>query len=226
MMKLQPIAIYRSPLTSKFGIPKQSGLVKDLVGRIVFEKPFRNFDYIRGIDGFDYLWLVWCFSENKSISTSPVVRPPLLGGNKKVGVFASRSPYRPNPIGLSSVKLVKVEWESDNGPILHVKGGDLLDKTPIYDIKPYIEYCDSHTNVRCGFVDLNIIKRLNVIFSDRIKEEFDNEKLNTLAEILSLDPRPHYHNDDKRIYGMDYDNYDVMFRVLGETLLVEEMKKK
>ena len=158
-MEIKPIARFHSPFTSKFGIPKQAGLVEELKGEIVFEPEYHNADFIRGIDGFDYLWLLWEFSANRHKANSPVVRPPVLGGNQKVGVFATRSPFRPNPIGLSSVRLVSVEWESAQGPVLHVAGADLMDGTPIYDIKPYIGYADCHEGVRSGFVDTNPIKR-------------------------------------------------------------------
>ena len=137
-MEIKPIARFRSPFTSKFGIPKQAGLVEELEGQIVFEPEYRNPDALRGIEGFDYLWLIWEFSANKHQANSPVVRPPVLGGNEKMGVFATRSPFRPNNIGLSSVRLSRVEWDGTNGPIIHVKGADLMDGTPIYDIKPYV----------------------------------------------------------------------------------------
>ena len=162
-MEIKPIARFRSPFTSKFGIPKQAGLVEELEGQIVFEPEYRNPDALRGIEGFDYLWLIWEFSANKHRANSPVVRPPVLGGNEKMGVFATRSPFRPNNIGLSSVRLSRVEWDGTNGPIIHVKGADLMDGTPIYDIKPYVVYADSHPDARSGFVDTRKWKRLEVV---------------------------------------------------------------
>ena len=224
-MIIEPIAYYHSPFRSKFGIPKQSGLVKELEGKIVFTPEYRDCDYIRGIEDFDYLWLIWEFSANRHASNSPVVRPPLLGGNTRIGVFATRSPYRPNPIGLSSVRLTGIETTADRGTVLHVRGGDLMDGTPIYDIKPYIEYADSHTNVRCGFVDETAMQRMNVVMPDDLACNLDKETTRLLEEILSLDPRPHYHNDDERIYGMPFYGLDIRFKVSGNTVYVIEILK-
>lgn len=219
---MKKIATFHSPFSSKFGVPKQSGLVSELKGEIVFEPSFRNADYIRGIDGFDYLWLVWEFSANKHAATSPLVRPPVLGGNEKVGVFASRSPFRPNSIGLSSVRLERVEWESSRGPILHVSGADLMDGTPIYDIKPYIEYADSHVGVRCGFVDSNPIERLEVEIPEEVERLFSTDEISALKKILELDPRPHYQNNPDKTYGMPFAGRDVRFKVEGKKLKVLE----
>lgn len=219
-MDIVPIARFSSPFTSKFGIPKQSGLVKELRGRIVFEPKYRNADYIRGIEEFDYIWLLWEFSVNSHSSNSPLVRPPRLGGNKKIGVFATRSPFRPNSLGLSSVKIEKIEWDTDNGPIIHVLGADLMDGTPIYDIKPYIEYADSHTNIRSGFVDTNEWQMLKVNIPAEIAEKFSSKELETLRNILELDPRPHYQNDPEKIYGMPFMGKDVHFKVSEDTLYV------
>lgn len=219
-MEIKPIAIFHSPFSSKFGIPKQSGLVSELKGEIVFEPQYRDCDYIRGIDGFDYLWLVWEFSANSHNPTSPLVRPPLLGGNEKVGVFASRSPFRPNAIGLSSVRLNSVEWESKLGPILHVSGADLMNGTPIYDIKPYVEYADAHLGVRSGFVDRKEINRLEVIIPDEIKKLFSAADVTVLKKVLELDPRPHYHDNPQLKYGMQFGGRDIHFTVTGSTLLV------
>lgn len=219
-MEIKPIAIFHSPFSSKFGIPKQSGLVSELKGEIVFEPQYRDCDYIRGIDGFDYLWLVWEFSANSHNPTSPLVRPPLLGGNEKVGVFASRSPFRPNAIGLSSVRLNNVEWESKLGPILHVSGADLMNGTPIYDIKPYVEYADAHLGVRSGFVDRKEINRLEVIIPDEIKKLFSAADITVLKKVLELDPRPHYHDNPRQKYGMPFGGRDIHFTVTGSTLLV------
>lgn len=219
-MEISPIAIFRSPFSSKFGIPKQAGLVEELKGEIVFEPQYRNADFIRGIDGFDFLWLVWEFSANKHKANSPVVRPPVLGGNQKVGVFATRSPFRPNPLGLSSVRLERVEWESNLGPVLHVSGADLMDGTPIYDIKPYIEYADCHQDVRSGFVDTNPIRRLEVVIPDDIKAILTVDEVIALTKTLELDPRPHYQNDPQKTYGMPFAGRDIHFKVEGSTLTV------
>lgn len=209
-MEIQPIAHFHSPFTSKFGVPKQSGLVEELRGEIVLDKKYHTPDALRGLDGFDYLWLIWGFSANKHAAASPVVRPPVLGGNAKVGVFATRSPFRPNPLGLSSVKIVSVDFDKC---IIHVAGADLMDGTPIYDIKPYIEYADCHTSVRSGFVDTNPIKRLKVVIPIEIAELFDNDELKALRKTLELDPRPHYHKDAHKVYGMPFAGHDIHFVV-------------
>ena len=219
-MELQPVAHFRSPFTSKFGIPKQSGLVEELRGEIVFEPAFRNADYLRGIEEFDYLWLIWEFSANPHKAVSPVVRPPVLGGNERVGVFATRSPFRPNPLGLSSVKIESVEWESARGPIIHVLGADLMDGTPIFDIKPYIVYADSHADARSGFVDKRQWPKLQVVLSDELSEVFSEEQLKALRHTLELDPRPHYQNDPQKVYGMPFEGRDIHFRVNDGVLTV------
>ena len=219
-MELQPIAHFRSPFTSKFGIPKQSGLVEELRGEIVFEPAFRNADYLRGIEEFDYLWLIWEFSANPHKAVSPVVRPPVLGGNERVGVFATRSPFRPNPLGLSSVKIESVEWESARGPIIHVLGADLMDGTPIFDIKPYIVYADSHADARSGFVDKRQWPKLQVVLPDELHELFSDEQLKALRHTLELDPRPHYQNDPQKVYGMPFEGRDIHFRVNDGVLTV------
>ena len=219
-MELQPIAHFRSPFTSKFGIPKQSGLVEELRGEIVFEPAFRNADYLRGIEEFDYLWLIWEFSANPHKAVSPVVRPPVLGGNERVGVFATRSPFRPNPLGLSSVKIESVEWKSARGPIIHVLGADLMDGTPIFDIKPYIVYADSHADARSGFVDKRQWPKLQVVLPDELHEVFSEEQLKALRHTLELDPRPHYQNDPQKVYGMPFEGRDIHFRVNDGVLTV------
>lgn len=219
-MEIKPIAHFRSPFTSKFGIPKQSGLVETLHGEIVFEPQYRNADYVRGLEGFDYLWLVWAFSANRHAATSPVVRPPVLGGNEKMGVFATRSPFRPNPLGLSSVRLDRVEQTETQGPVVHVLGADLMDGTPIFDIKPYVVYADSHPEARSGFVDQRSWPRLEVCLPDAIAGEFTPEEARQLREVLALDPRPHYHADAGKTYGMPFAGRDVHFRVSGGVLTV------
>ncbi len=219
-MTLKTIAIFHSPFSSKFGIPKQSGLIEELTGRIVFEPDYRDADYIRGIEEFDFLWLVWQFSANKHSATSPLVRPPLLGGNEKVGVFASRSPFRPNAIGLSSVRLLGIDKDDSCGPVLLVGGADLMDGTPIFDIKPYIAYADCHEGARSGFVDDNPIRRLKVSIPENITKDIGEEKAKILKKTLELDPRPHYHTDKTKVYGMPFFSFDVHFTVDGDACTV------
>ena len=226
-MEIKAIAHFRSPFKSKFGIPKQAGLVADLEGEIVFEPEYRNADSLRGIEGFDFLWLIWEFSANRHAAKSPVVRPPVLGGNEKVGVFATRSPFRPNNIGLSSVRLSSVEWESSRGPVIHVKGADLMDGTPIYDIKPYVVYGDCHPVARSGFVDERKWDKLRVEIPDTVKtyllsQGLTDAKLAVLEEVLAQDPRPHYQKNPDKVYGMPYEGLDVHFRVKEGVLTVEK----
>ncbi len=226
-MEIKVIAHFRSPFKSKFGIPKQAGLVADLEGEIVFEPEYRNADSLRGIEGFDFLWLIWEFSANRHAAKSPVVRPPVLGGNEKVGVFATRSPFRPNNIGLSSVRLSSVEWESSRGPVIHVKGADLMDGTPIYDIKPYVVYADCHPDARSGFVDERKWDKLRVEIPDTVKtyllsQGLTDVKLAVLVEVLAQDPRPHYQKNPDKVYGMPYEGLDVHFRVNEGVLTVEK----
>ena len=226
-MEIKVIAHFRSPFKSKFGIPKQAGLVADLEGEIVFEPEYRNADSLRGIEGFDFLWLIWEFSANRHAAKSPVVRPPVLGGNEKVGVFATRSPFRPNNIGLSSVRLSSVEWESSRGPVIHVKGADLMDGTPIYDIKPYVVYADCHPDARSGFVDERKWDKLRVEIPDTVKtyllsQGLTDAKLAVLVEVLAQDPRPHYQKNPNKVYGMPYEGLDVHFRVKEGVLTVEK----
>ncbi len=226
-MNIEPIAYYHSLLPTKFGVPRQSGIVPELCGRVVFEPPYRNADALRGIEGFDYLWLIWSFSLNRSKSDewSPLVRPPLLGGNEYMGVFATRSSFRPNGIGLSSVRLLGVE-NSVDGMVLLVSGADLVDGTPIYDVKPYIEYSDSHTGVRCGFVDSNKWRGVEVRFPEYLRSFFSEADFAALYRILQLDPRPQYHDDPERVYGMPFGGYDVRFTVSCDgVLLVKEIVK-
>lgn len=222
-MTINPIAYFRSPFTSKFGIPKQSGLVADLKGQIVFEPAYRNPDFVRGLEAFDYVWLIWGFSANRHEAASPVVRPPVLGGNEKMGVFATRSPFRPNALGLSSVRLESIEIEPKLGPVMHVLGADLMDGTPIFDIKPYISYADSHADARCGFVDERKWPKLEVVFPDSIEKFFSKEEIDVLRQTLALDPRPHYQNDTQKVYGMPFAGRDVHFRVDGGVLVVGDI---
>ena len=230
-MNIKPIAYFRSPLTSKFGIPRQSGVVEDLIGEIVFEPEYSSPDAIRGLEGFDYIWLIWGFSANKHEQRGLTVRPPRLGGNERLGVFATRSPFRPNPIGLSCVKIAK--HTSDNtishpslreglGKLL-VYGADLMDGTPIYDIKPYIPYADAHPDARGGFTDDTDWQPLEVIIPEEIANTFSPTELSSLRGVLSQDPRPQYHNDPNRIYGMPFAGRDVKFKVNGNILTVHNI---
>lgn len=223
-MQIEPIAYFRSPFATKFGVPKQSGLVENLMGTIEFVPQYRNADALRGMEEFDYLWLIWEFSANRHAATSPVVRPPLLGGNRKVGVFASRSPFRPNRLGLSSVRISEIELDTTRGPLIHVLGADLMDGTPIYDIKPYVVYADSHPEARSGFVDKNAIRWLEVVVPDAVASRYSSDELAALRKVLSLDPRPHYQDYPEKVYGMMYAGKDVKFRVEGDVLTVVEVE--
>jgi tRNA-Thr(GGU) m(6)t(6)A37 methyltransferase TsaA len=220
-MNIKPIAYYRSQLPTKFGVPRQSGLVPELVGRIVFEPEYAAADALRGIEGFDYLWLIWEFSLNgkREGEWSPLVRPPLLGGNEYMGVFATRSPFRPNPLGLSSVRLLGVE----SGALV-VAGADLVDGTPIYDIKPYVTYADCHPNARSGFVDERQWQQLTVVFPPHLQALINPKNREALTRVLALDPRPQYQDNPDKIYGMPYENYDIQFKVANNTLTVINIK--
>ena len=217
---LTPVARFHSPLTSKFGIPRQSGIVESLEGRIVFEKEFRTLDAIRGLEDFDYLWLLWGFSANKHEARDVTVRPPRLGGNEHLGVFATRSPYRPNPIGLSSVRIDHITFDKNDGPVIYVKGADLMDGTPIYDIKPYIAYADSHPGSRGGFTDKKEWKPLQVVIPEKLNAQFTQKEIESLYGVLEQDPRPQYHDDPERIYGMAFAGRDVKFRVADGIITV------
>lgn len=224
-MNIEPIAYFHSPFHSKFGIPKQSGLVEELEGSIVFCPEYRNADALRGLDEFDYLWLIWGFSANKHAATSLVVRPPLLGGNEKMGVFATRSPFRPNALGLSSVRISRIETDTTRGPVITVVSADLMDGTPIYDIKPYIPYADSHPEAKGGFTDTHAICRLTVVIPDCFHHLFSQSQLQALYKVLELDPRPHYHKSGQKEYGMPYMDYDVHFTVNDGVLTVTDVIK-
>ena len=204
------VARIRTGFPEKFSVPRQSGLV-ETEGIIVFEPGYRNEDALRGIEQYSHLWLIWDFSENHREDWSPTVRPPKLGGNKRVGVFATRSPFRPNPIGLSSVRLKAVK-KTEDGTVLVVSGADLIDNTPIYDIKPYLPYTDCHTDAKGGFAEEKLGVS-EVIFDEEIKKDISEDKLLEICKILSLDPRPGYHDDEERVYNMTYDGRSVSFTV-------------
>lgn len=221
MKTIEPVAIFHSPFSSKFGIPRQSGLVDELRGRIVLEEGYRDANALRGLDDFDYLWLIWGFSANKvHDGKSLTVRPPRLGGNERVGVFASRSPFRPNGLGLSSVRIVDI----DKTDII-VSGADLMDGTPIYDIKPYLPYVDAHTDARGGFTDKRQWHSLDVVIPESVSVRLSNQKAKELKEILALDPRPHYQNDPTRVYGMPFDGNDIHFKVDNGILTVLDIER-
>lgn len=224
-MNIEPIAYFRSALTTKFGVPRQSGLAGNLCGTIVFVPKYRNTVALRGLDGFDYLWLIWGFSANIRLGGewSPTVRPPLLGGNTAMGVFATRSPFRPNNLGLSSVKIVAIEDTVADGAVIHVQGADLMNDTPIYDIKPYVAYSDAHPQARSGFVDEKAWQCLSVNIPQEYERLFSPQDYKALQQVLSLDPRPQYHDAPERVYGMPFAGYDVRFTVQGSELNVVEV---
>ena len=214
------IARIHTDFKEKFGIPRQSGIANELEAKIVFEPEYRVREAIRGIEDFSHLWLIWQFSEAVREDWSPTVRPPRLGGNKRVGVFATRSPFRPNPIGLSSVELVRVEHRADEGDVLIVRGADLLDGTPIYDIKPYLAYTDSHQNAVGGFADPVREYGLKVVFCKELLTKIPVSKQNALIKILEHDPRPSYQNDAQREYGFKFSDFEIFFKVEGDILTV------
>ena len=213
MQSVTPIATIRTGFPTKFGIPRQSGLVPELQGTIVFNPEFRNADALRGLEGFSHIWLIWQFSEAVREDWSPTVRPPRLGGNTRLGVFATRSPFRPNPIGLSCVRLESIELSSLDGPLLHVSGADLMDGTPIYDIKPYIPYTDCQPQATAGFTGTVSMHRLNVVIPPELTSKINPQTLNALRGILAQDPRPRYQDDPDREYGFDFEGYAVKFKV-------------
>lgn len=221
-MDIKPVAVFHSPLPEKFGLPRQAGLAESLRGTVVLEPEFRTPEALRGLDGFDFIWLIWGFHLNRETASEGLtVRPPRLGGNERVGVFASRSPYRPNPLGLSSVRVERVDAAAGE---IHVLGADLADGTPIYDIKPYVEYADSHKGARSGFVDDKDWKRLEVVLPRETFHKLDPDSVDGLLEILAQDPRPQYQDDAERIYGLLYEGRNIKFRVSDGILTVLEVE--
>lgn len=208
----------------KFGIPRQSGLVKESKGRILFEKEYNIPEAFRGLEDFSHIWVLWQFSEAVRENWSPTVRPPLLGGNKRMGVFATRSPFRPNSVGLSVLKLENVEFSKSEGVILHVSGADLLDGTPIYDIKPYLPYADSIPDAIGGFTENLEERKLEVEFPTELLQKVKEEKRTALTAVLEADPRPSYQNDPERVYGMSFADYEVKFTVDGKKLKVIDIE--
>ena len=223
-MELKIIARIHTDFKTKFGVPRQSGLVNELTGRIIFEPEYRNANALRGLEGFSHIWLLWDFSEahREGEGWSPTVRPPRLGGNKRMGVWATRSPFRPNHIGLSSVRLINISPNTPEGPVLEVSGADLMDGTPIYDIKPYLPFTDSHPEAKGGFAQEQneAIEPLLVQLPESLEQSLSIEKLNALKGVLAADPRPHYQNDPDRIYAMEFADMEIKFRVIGHTLIV------
>ena len=211
--------------STKFGIPRQSGLVPQLKATITFEPEYRVPEAFRGLEEFSHIWLLWKFSKSEKEHWSATVKPPRLGGKKRMGVFATRSPYRPNDIGLSSVKLEKIEFDEQKGPVLYVAGADLVDGTPIYDIKPYIAYADSHPDAAEGFAGAVKNKELQVVFPKELLEYYPKEKQAAIIGVLKQDPRPAYDTDETRVYGVEFAGYDVRFTVTGEVLIVKELVK-
>lgn len=222
-VNIQVIARMKSDFPAKFGIPRQSGLVESLHSTIIFEPEFRNPDALRGIEGFTHLWLIWQFSENVNTPWNPTVRPPRLGGNTRMGVFATRSPFRPNGLGLSCVKLLGVEQTAQHGTVIHVAGADLMDGTPIFDIKPYIPYSDSHPNAAGGFTDTAGDFLLSVEIPECLLLKVPEDKRDALKGVLSHDPRPSYQHDSDRIYGLSFSGFDIRFQVTNNVLTVLEI---
>lgn len=228
-LTLKPIAHIYSDVMTKFGAPRQSGLAPNLRGTIIFDKKFRDTNYIKGIEGFSNLWLIWGFSEVNDSHVSPTVRPPILGGNERVGVFATRSPFRPNPIGLTCVKLDRIEYDHKEGPVLIVSGIDMINGTPIYDIKPYVPYADIVDNATGGFTDTHSFNQLEVVLSlpssKSLSTYLTDIQIEALIEILKNNPKPSYHSDSSRVYGINYAGLDIKFRFDGNKVIVFEFEE-
>lgn len=226
IINMQIIARVHTDFPTKFGIPRQSGLVEELKSTLIFEPEFRDANALRGIEQFSHLWLIWQFSQTAREGWKPTVRPPRLGGNTRVGVFATRSPFRPNPIGLSSVRLERVEMDTANGPVLHLACADLMDGTPILDIKPYIPYSDIHPDALDGYTAQTIRHHLEVHFPDQWLNRVPEDKRGALMGVLAQDPRPSYQDDPQRIYGFDFAGMEVKFCVRGDELWVSSVESK
>lgn len=222
---MEIIAHIYTDFTEKFGIPRQSGLVEELEGKIVFEPPYRNPDAFQGLEEFSHIWILWQFSEHTKKQWSATVKPPRLGGNRKKGVFATRSPFRPNHIGLSSVRLEKIEYTDKEGPVLYVRGADLLSETPILDIKPYLAYTDSHPEATSGFAAKGMEHMLRVEFGEGLLQLIPEDKREALIRVLAQDPRPAYQNEPDRHYGVAFAGFDVHFHVRDDVLEVYEIVK-
>ena len=225
-MTLKVIAHIRTAFPTKFGIPRQSGLVDSLRGEIIFTPEYRSVDAVRGLEDFSHIWLVWQFSGAVRDTWSPTVRPPRLGGNTRMGVFATRSPFRPNPLGLSSVKLEGIEMRPEVGPVLLVRGADLMDGTPIYDIKPYIPYADCHPDAAAGFTAQTQFHHVEVVCSEEVWAQVPAAERDGLRGVLENDPRPSYQHDPERVYGMEFAGLEVHFKVDGDTLTVTDISRR
>lgn len=221
--KIKTIARIETDFKEKFGIPRQSGIIPELSGKIIFEKEYRNVNAVRGLEKFTHLWLIWLFSENIDNECFPTIRPPRLGGEERIGVFATRSPFRPNSIGLSCVELDHIEVSSKNGPVIIVKGADLLDGTPIYDIKPYIPYTDAHPQASCSFAKSEWERKIEVDFPKELLEQINKEKQTALIKVLEQDPRPAYKEDSDEVYTMSFAGYEVSFVVKNRVLTVTKV---
>lgn len=222
-MEMKPIGWIHSDFRDKFGIPRQSGLIEELRAVVTFAPEYRVKEAFRGLEGFSHIWLLWEFSQSVRESWLPTVRPPRLGGNRRLGVFATRSPFRPNPIGLSCVRLERVDLDAQEGPLLHVQGADLLDGTPIFDVKPYLPYADCRPEAAGGFAAEAPESRLTVELPRELAEKLPEEKRAALLGVLAGDPRPSYQNDPERVYGMSFAGFNVKFRVEGDRLTVQEI---
>ena len=224
LVSMRAIAHVRSDFSSKFGVPRQSGLVPALEAEVVFAPEFRNPDALRGLEGFSHLWLIWVFDRAARAQWSPTVRPPRLGGNARVGVFATRSPFRPNPVGLSVVELAGIEETADRGPVLHIRGADLMDGTPVLDIKPYLPYADCIPEAAGGFAAVPAGETLEVDIPPELLERVPPERREALRGVLALDPRPRYQEDPDRVYGFGFAGLEVRFSVAGKRLTVREIE--
>ena len=222
-MTIKPIAHIHCDYKSKFGIPRQSGLIESVPAKIIFLPEYRNPDAFRGLEGYSHLWLLWQFSEAVRDGWTPTVRPPRLGGNKRMGVFATRSPYRPNPIGLSSVKIISIKLDTPKGPIIEISGADLLDGTPIYDIKPYLAYTDSHPEASSGFALTSGAPKFDVEISNELLIKIPEIHRQSIFDILAEDPRPGYQEDSKRIYVLEYADFEIAFRAENKKIIVEDI---
>ena len=222
---MKPIAYIYTDFKTKFGLPRQSGLVEEITGKIIFEKQYSIPEAFKGLEDFSHIWLLWEFSQAKKESWSPTVRPPLLGGNKRMGVFATRSPFRPNSIGLSCVRLDKIDYDKNLGTVLYVSGCDLMNGTPIYDIKPYLPYCDSKAYATGGFTEALGERKLQVNISAGLLGSVPEEKRAELTAVLAGDPRPSYQDDPEREYGFSFADFEIGFRVSDKTLTVTRIEK-
>lgn len=225
MYKIEPIAYIYTDFNTKFGVPRQSGLCSELIGKIVFEPKFRNADSLRGLSGFSHIWLIWGFSEVKQTEYSPTVRPPRLGGNKRVGVFAARSPFRPNGMGLSCVKLERIVCDCPDAPVIYVSGIDMMNGTPIFDIKPYVPVTDCKIDATDGFTAETKNYKIAVDFPEKLLNILPESKRTAAVQMLTLDPRPSYISDENRIFGVEFADFDIRFKVIGDTLTVTEVIK-